>query len=44
MKISRQIKKWLGEYPDIKATPLAYVIESGGIFVKKNLFKGGNKR
>jgi len=34
MKISRQIKKWLGEYLDINATPLAYAIESGGIFLK----------
>ena len=34
MKTSRQIKKWLGEYMDIKATPLAYAIESGGIFLK----------
>jgi epoxyqueuosine reductase len=34
MKFSRRIKNWLAESLDIKAVPLAYSIEDGGIFLK----------
>lgn len=34
VKISRRLKKWLKEQLDIRATPLAYAIEGGGIFLK----------
>ena len=34
MEISRRLKKWLKEQLDIRATPLAYAIEGGGVFLK----------
>jgi epoxyqueuosine reductase len=34
MRISRELKEWLGSEMAINATPLAYSIENGGIFLK----------
>jgi epoxyqueuosine reductase len=34
IRISRQLKEWLGSDMGINATPLAYPIEKGGIFLK----------
>ena len=34
MRISRQLKKWLESEMEIAASPLAYLIEEGGIFLK----------
>jgi epoxyqueuosine reductase len=34
MRISRQLKEWLGSELGIEASPLAYSIEEGGIFLK----------
>lgn len=34
MKTSRHVQEWLGERLGVRATPLAYAVERGGIFLK----------
>jgi epoxyqueuosine reductase len=34
MRLSRQVKEWLGSEMAIQSTPLAYSIEEGGVFLK----------
>lgn len=41
MKTSRKIKKWLQEKSNIKAAPLPYHIENGGVFLKDSAVLAG---